>query len=44
MNKEQAIQEFKELFPNYTELELIMFKHGYAAAQHQMVNELIKNG
>ena len=43
MNKEQAIQEFKELFPNHTEIDLIMFKHGYEAAKHQMVNELIKN-
>lgn len=42
MNKEKAIKEFKELFPEHTNLDLIMFEHGYETAKHQMVTLLIK--
>lgn len=42
MDKDKAIKEFKELFPNHTNMDLIMFKHGYETAKHQMVTSLIK--
>lgn len=43
MNKEQAIQEFKELFPDHTENDLIFFEQGYEMAKSQMIMTILKN-